>query len=85
MLFIALDFLVVFFIVVDSHSVVRHFVGGSEFGGDFAVKGGKVRFELFQLVLFAPLLGDDGFELGNIGFEFGCPFLVLGDDAGQAA
>ena len=51
--------------MVDSHAVVRHFVGGSESGGDLAVEGGEFGFELLQLVLIAPSLGDDGFELGG--------------------
>lgn len=55
---------------------------GSKFGGNLAVKGGKVGFELLQFIFFAPRLRDYGFELWNIGFEFGCPFLILGDDAG---
>ena len=41
---------------------------GSEGGGDFAVNGGEGGFELLQLVLFAPLLCNDGFELGNVCF-----------------
>ena len=44
---------------------------GSEGGGYLAVKGSEVGFELFQFVLFAPRLRDYGFELWNIGFEFG--------------
>lgn len=54
-LFIALDFLVVFFIMVDSHSVVRHFVGGSEFGSYLAVKGGKVGLHFFFEAFFVVL------------------------------
>ena len=46
------------------------------------IEGGEVGFELLQLVLFAPLLGYDGFELGYVGFEFGSAFLVLSDDTG---
>lgn len=42
--FIAFDFLAVLFIMVDSHSVVRHFVGGSKFGLHFF-------FENFLVVL----------------------------------
>ena len=60
-----LDFLAVLFLLVDSHAVVRHFVGVCKFGGDFAVEGGEFGFELLQLVLIAPSLGDDGFELGG--------------------
>ena len=56
---------------------------GSEGGGDLAVKGGEFGFEGFQFVFFASRLGDDGFELGNIGFEFCGAFLILGDDAGN--
>lgn len=66
-----LDFLAVLFIMF-----------WSKCGGDFAVEGSEVGFELFQFVLFAPRLRYDGLELGNIGFEFGCAFLILGDDAG---
>lgn len=44
---IAFDFLTVLFIVVDYHSIVRHFVGGSKFGGYFAVEGGEVGLHLF--------------------------------------
>ncbi len=55
----------------------------SEGGGDLAVEGGEVGFELLQLVLFAPLLGYDGFKLGYVGFEFGGAFLVLDDYAGD--
>ncbi|WP_289873391.1 hypothetical protein [uncultured Duncaniella sp.] len=40
-------------------------MGGYQFGGDLAVEGGKLGFELLQLVLIAPSLGDDGFELGG--------------------
>ena len=39
--------------------------------GDFAVEGVEFGFELLQLVLLTPCLGDDCFELGNIGFESG--------------
>ena len=65
------DFLAVFFIMLRR-----------KFSGNLAVKGGKFGFELLQFVLFAPWLRDDGFEVGNIGFEFGGMFLILGDDAG---
>ena len=54
----------------------------SKFSGNLAIKGGEVGFELLQLIILAPLFGDDGFELGNVGFEFGGSLLVLGDDAG---
>ena len=37
----------------------------SQLSGNFAVEGGKFGFELLQLVLIAPSLGDDGFELGG--------------------
>ena len=57
-------------------------VFGSEGGGDFAVEGGEFGFELFQLVFLAPCLGNDGFKLGDVGFESGGSFLILGDDAG---
>ena len=43
-------------IVFDSHSVVRHFVGGGKFSRTLAVEGGKFGFELPQLVLLAPRL-----------------------------
>ena len=46
-LLIALDCFAILFIVVDSHSVVRHFVGGSKFGGCLAVEGGEVGLHLF--------------------------------------
>ena len=59
----------------------------SFFGARAAVilrsRGGEVGFELLQLVLFAPLLGYDGFKLGYVGFEFGGAFLVLDDYAGD--
>lgn len=51
-------------------AVIFFFLGG-EGGGNLAVEGGKLGFELLQLVLLAPCLCDDCFELGNIGFEFG--------------
>ncbi len=70
--FIPLDFLVFIFIML-----------GSKFGGNLAVESGKVGFELLQFFLFAPRLRDDGFELGNIGFEVGSPFLILGDNTGD--
>ena len=54
---------------------------GRKFGGNFAVEGGKIGFKLLQFVLFAPRLRYDGFKLGNIGFEFGGAFFILGDDA----
>ena len=50
-----LDFLSVRFIVVDSHSVVRHFVGGGEFGGYFAVEGGEGALHLFFEYFFVVL------------------------------
>ena len=56
-LFISFDFLTVLFIML-----------GSKFGGNFAVEGGKFGFQRFQLILLAPRLCDDGFEMGNIGF-----------------
>ena len=43
-----LDFLAVLFLLVDSHAVVRHFVGGCQFGGNLAVEGGEFGFEGFQ-------------------------------------
>ena len=54
----------------------------SQFSGNLAVEGGKFGFELLQLIFLAPRLGDDCFKLGNIGFEFCRPLLILGDDAG---
>lgn len=57
--------------MVGYHAVALYFVGGCQFGSDFAVEGGKFGFELLQLVLFAPCFGDDCFELGNVGFESG--------------
>ena len=53
-----------------------------KFCRNLAVEGGQFGFELLQLILLAPRLGDDCFKLGNIGFEFRRPFLLLGDDAG---
>ena len=50
-------------------------------GSNLAVEGGKIGFKLLQFVLFAPRLRYDGFKLGNIGFEFGGAFFILGDDA----
>ena len=55
---------------------------GSKGSGDFAVEGGEVGFKGFKLVFLTPLLGDDGFKLGNVSFEFGGAFLVLGNDTG---
>ena len=55
---------------------------GCKFGGNLPVEGDKVGFELLQFVLRAPLFRDDDFELGNICFQIGGSFLVLGDDAG---
>ena len=53
----------------------------SEGGGDFAVKGGEFGFELLQFIFLAPRFGDDRFELGNVGFEFGGKLLVSGKRA----
>ena len=53
--FIAFDFVAILFIVVDSHSVVRHFVGGGEFGGYFAVEGGEGALHLFFEYFFVVL------------------------------
>lgn len=55
---------------------------GYKFGGTLPVEGDKVRFEQLQFVVRAPLLRDDGFEVGNICFQISGSFLVLGDDAG---
>lgn len=60
-LLIPFDFLAVIFIVVDSHSVVRHFVGWSKFGGNLAVEGGEGALHLFFeyfLVVLEKLLKD---------------------------
>ena len=43
-------------IVVDSLSVVRHFVGWNKFSRYLAVEGSKFGLELLQLVLLAPSL-----------------------------
>ena len=51
--------------MVGYHAVALYFGGGCQFGSDFAVEGGEFGFELLQLVLIAPSLGDDGFELGG--------------------
>ena len=69
---ITFDFLAVLFIML-----------GSKFSGNLAVESGEVGFQRFQLVFLAPLLGDDGFELGDVSFQFSGSFLVLGDDAGD--
>ena len=37
---------------------------------------------MFQLVFLAPCLGDDGFKMEIIGFEFRSLLLILVDDAG---
>ena len=46
----------VILIVVDSLSVVRHFVGWNKFSRYLAVEGSKFGLELLQLVLLAPSL-----------------------------
>ena len=46
----------VILIVVDSHTVARHFVGGCKFSRYLAVEGCKFGFELLQLVLLAHVL-----------------------------
>ena len=48
--------------MVGYHAVALYFVSGCKGGGYLAVEGGKLGFELLQLVLIAPSLGDDGFE-----------------------
>ena len=53
-----------------------------KFSRNLVVEDGKFGFELLQLILLAPRFRDDGFEMGNIGFEFRCPFFILGDYAG---
>lgn len=53
--FIPIDFLAILFIMVDSHSVIRHCVGGSKFGGDFAVEVGEVGLHLFLEYFFVVL------------------------------
>lgn len=51
--------------MVGYHAVALYFVSGCKGGGYLAVEGGEFGFELLQLVLIAPSLGDDSFELGG--------------------
>jgi len=50
------------------------FVG--KLGGNLLVESGKLRFEGFQLVLFAPYAGGDSLECRQIYTEFFRMFLI---------